>query len=90
MIIPAELSPTDQAVAKALEENGFYYDGKTEVICLLPELPIEEFIGWEIQVYPVFAVAHKATGHYWLPQTEVTSTSLKEIRQLIKRVRASS
>lgn len=74
-MIPTDLSPIDQAVARALEENGFYYDGKTQVVvdCNLIEGQ-EEFLGWEIQTYSIFAVTHKATGHYWFSSVQVGAT----------------
>lgn len=88
-MIPTDLPPVAQAVARALEENGFYYDGKTEVECYLPECQIEEFLGWEILIYPVFAVTHKDTGHYWLTNQEPTLASSEEVKQLISRVTSS-
>lgn len=33
----------------------------------LGDCEIEEYLGWEIQTQPFFAVIHRRTGHGWTP-----------------------
>jgi hypothetical protein len=45
---------------------------------------IEEYLGWEIQYKPVFAVLHRRLGHCWIPLFEETENVAK-VKVLIRK-----
>lgn len=60
-----------QEIVLALESLGYYYVGCTPIAQEVGEFcEIEAYLDWEIQTEPIFAVAHKPTGHYWMPWGE--------------------
>jgi hypothetical protein len=70
-----------------LESIGFEYGYQ-----LLPEASnyqvdihgdIEEYLGWQIQSSPVFAVIHK-DGHVWIPLFEETE-DVERVKRLIRK-----
>lgn len=75
------------SVATLLQAVGFEYCYQ-----LPPELfdedtedcGIEEYLGWEIQRFPVFAVIHVQTGHAWMPQF-VELQDVARIKTLIRK-----
>jgi hypothetical protein len=75
------------SVQKVLELEGYYYVGQVPLESMLEEFEEseeEDFMGWRIQSYPVFAVGHIATGHYWMPWGDATE-DVEAVKSLIRK-----
>lgn len=72
----------DSTVVERLLAAGFHYGGQIHKSDLsdeeeFPETETETFGDWNIQVYPISAVGHSATGHYWIGEEESSATMQK-------------
>jgi hypothetical protein len=73
--------------AVLLEAIGFQYSGQLPPEAFEAEIDpqwceLDEYLGWEIQSWPIFAVMHRRTGHGWTPLFEETM-SVERIKVLI-------
>lgn len=60
-------------VVSRLLSAGFYYCGQIplyEVVEDYAESDTESYGDWQIQTYPVVAVGHRYSGHYWMGDYE--------------------
>lgn len=60
--------PHVSPVVNRLVLAGFYYGGQISLdeIYEYDESETEDYGDWQIQTYPVVAVGHIYSGHYWL------------------------
>ncbi|MGB7441212.1 MAG: hypothetical protein WA919_09105 [Coleofasciculaceae cyanobacterium] len=92
-MIPTDLSPKDQVVAIALEEQGFTYTHKYQNSDSEPDWAnsiIEEFQGWEIQSQPTFKITHIRSGHIWQVALEDAPRNVSQVKMTIHRAIADN
>ena len=92
-MIPTDLSPKDQVVALALEEQGFTYTHQSQDGDSQPDWAnsiIEEFQGWEIQSQPTFKITHLRSGHVWQAALEDAPRNVSQVKMTIHRAIADN